>query len=300
MHSYVLLFSCPDQSGVVASVVAIIYNFRGNINDSIQHHDEESDTFFMRVEWEMTPEALAALRPYTSPTDTELYANSTEALELLKGRFARCIDGYNLSYQIAFLGHRPRVAIMVSKQLHCLYDLLLQWREDQLPCTIVAIISNHPSAEPVAKWFGLPFWHTPSEERAVEARQLQILHQAQVETVVLARYMRILSEDFVNAYRWQIINIHHSFLPAFVGAKPYHQAFERGVKIIGATSHYVTQALDQGPIIEQDVARVSHRDSVEDMVRKGKNLERTVLSQAVRFHVQRRVLVYGNKTIVFV
>ena len=294
LQHYVLLFSCPDQSGIVASVVGRIYALGGNINDSIQHHEREDDIFFMRVSWEMSEERVQALAPGT--------VNDENSCALLAQQLQDCIDRFQLSYQIASLEHLPRLSIMVSKQHHCLYDLLLQWREGELPCTITSIISNHREAEEVAKWFGLPFYYTPMEgenTENIERQQLQLLQEQQAECIVLARYMRILSEDFVGQYPWKIINIHHSFLPAFVGARPYHQAFKRGVKVIGATSHYVTSELDQGAIIAQDVTSVSHRDSVTEMIRKGKNLERTVLSRALRLHLERRVLVYNNKTIIF-
>ncbi len=295
LQHYVLLFSCPDQSGIVASVVGRIYSLGGNINDSIQHHEREDDIFFMRVSWEMSEERMQALAPHGKVTNENSCA-------LLEQQFQDCIEQFQLSYQIASLEHLPRLSIMVSKQQHCLYDLLLQWREGELPCIITSIISNHQEAEEVAQWFSLPFYYTPVKREnteSAEKEQLQLLQGQQVECIVLARYMRILSEDFVKQYSWKIINIHHSFLPAFVGSRPYHQAFNRGVKVIGATSHYVTSELDQGPIIAQDVTPVSHRDSVAEMIRKGKNLERTVLTRALRLHLERRILVYNNKTIIF-
>ena len=289
---YVLLFSGPDTSGIVASVTGRIFAIGGNINDSIQHHEPEDDTFFMRVAWDMNSRAQAELKKH---------ATNAHDVALIEAQFQEDVKKFQLSYHIARLKDKLRVAIMVSKQLHCLYDLLLQWREGELACVITSIISNHQEAHAVAKWFDVPFHYTPTKGGVVdETEQLRILQAEKVDTVVLARYMRILSPNFVQHYPQQIINIHHSFLPAFVGARPYQQAFARGVKIIGATSHYVTSELDQGPIIEQDVTRVSHRDSLNEMIHKGRDLERTVLARALRLHLGRRILVYNNKTIIFI
>ncbi len=216
--------------------------------------------------------------------------------------FRPIAERYEMDIQLHFEPRTPRVAIFVSKQLHCLYDLILRVKEGEIHANLCAVISNHKAAEEVCSTFGLPFFHVPvSKEKRheAEAKQQQILTETGAELVVLARYMQILSDDFAAKWYGRSINIHHSFLPAFVGARPYHQAFERGVKIIGATSHYVTAELDEGPIIEQDITRISHRDQVPDLVRKGRNLERMVLQHAVSLHLSHRVLIFGNKTIVF-
>jgi formyltetrahydrofolate deformylase len=207
-----------------------------------------------------------------------------------------------MDWRVEFSAHIPRIAIFVSKLDHCLYDLLLRTREGELPGDIVMIVSNHAGLAPVAEYFGVPFHVVPvaaGTKASAEARELELLRAEKIDLIILARYMQVFSDAFVGEFRNRIINIHHSFLPAFVGAKPYHQAFERGVKIIGATSHYVTPQLDQGPIIEQDVTRISHRDAVSDLVQKGKNLEKIVLSRAVRLHLEYRILIFGNKTVVF-
>ncbi|TVQ22306.1 MAG: formyltetrahydrofolate deformylase [Spirochaetaceae bacterium] len=278
----ILLFSCPDQRGIVADVAGFIAGIGGNILDSSQHNDIETGTFFMRVEWDLS--------------------GLTIAHDQIEPRFQKIAERYNMDAQVHFRPRRPRVAVFVSKQLHCLYDLVLRMRQGEIEADICAVISNHAAAQEVTDAFGLPFYHVEvsDQNRAdAEARQQAILEETGAEVVVLARYMQILSDGFVDRWHRKAINIHHSFLPAFVGAKPYHQAFTRGVKIIGATSHYVTAELDQGPIIEQDITRISHRDQVADLVRKGRNLERLVLQQAVKLHVEHRVLIFGNKTIVF-
>lgn len=278
----ILLFSCPDVRGIVAEVSHFIFTYNGNILRSNQHSDPETNTFFMRVEWDISdfhiPEQK--IRPAFEPIG----------------------EKFSMDWRIEFSSKVPRIAILVSKLEHCLYDLVLRNKEGEIPGEIVLILGNHPELEPVAEYFQIPFHCVPiAPETRIEAeqRQMEILRQAEVDLIVLARYMQILSPSFVNGYRNRIINIHHSFLPAFVGAKPYHQAFNRGVKIIGATSHYVTENLDQGPIIEQDVVRVTHQDAVPDMIQKGKNLERLVLSRAVKLHLEHKILVFGNKTIVF-
>lgn len=209
---------------------------------------------------------------------------------------------YRMDWRLEFPSRPTRMAVLVSKYDHCLYDLILRNREGETQADIRIIISNHNDLRPVAEYFGIPFFHVPSDQGnkgAMEARQFELFAEYDIDLIVLARYMQILSPDFVSRYPRKIINIHHSFLPAFIGAKPYHQAYERGVKIIGATSHYVTSELDQGPIIEQDVTRISHKDDVEDLVMKGRNLEKMVLSRAVKLHLEHRVLPYGNKTVVF-
>lgn len=236
----------------------------------------------MRVEWDMSDFSLPP-------------AKITQAFEPIAIKFS-------MDFRIAFSDKRTRVAIFVSKYLHCLYDLLLRSAEGEIEADIAAVISNHQKAEAVAAFFDVPFHHVPvgSESKAeAEREQKRIVAESGADVLVLARYMQILSEEFVGGFENRIINIHHSFLPAFVGARPYHQAFERGVKVIGATSHYVTADLDQGPIIDQDVVRISHRDSVPDLVQKGRNLEKLVLSRSVQLHLEHRILVFRNKTIVF-
>lgn len=278
----ILLFSCPDQRGIVADVSGFISGIGGNILDSSQHNDVETDTFFMRVEWDLHDITISS--------------------EQVPAQFQPIADRYGMDVQIHFQPARPRIAIFVSKQLHCLYDLVIRMREGEIEADVCAVISNHEAAREVTDVFGLPFFFVPvtsGTRDEAEARQQSILEQTSADLVVLARYMQILSSSFANRWYGNAINIHHSFLPAFVGARPYHQAFARGVKIIGATSHYVTAELDQGPIIEQDITRISHRDQVADLVRKGRNLERLVLQQAVKQHVEHRVLIFGNKTVVF-
>jgi len=278
----ILLFSCPDTRGIVAEVSHFIFTYGGNIIESSQHHDEETNTFFMRVEWD--------IRDFMVPADKIQSAFDPIALK------------FSMNFMLEFPDQVARVALFVSKQGHCLQDLLLRYAEGELACSIPLVISNHETYRSTADWFGIPFYHVPVKQQgkeAAEARQLELLREHDIDVVVLARYMQILGSGFVAAFPNRIINIHHSFLPAFVGARPYHQAFARGVKIIGATSHYVTENLDEGPIIEQDVARVSHRDSVPDLVRKGRNLEKMVLAQAVKLHLEHRILAFKNKTIVF-
>jgi len=266
----------------VAEVSHFIFTYNGNILRSDQHSDPETDTFFMRVEWDLSgfkiPEAKIA------------------------AAFEPIAEKFSMNWRIEFSSRRTRIAVFVSKLDHCLYDLLLRNKEGEIPGEIALIVSNHEDLRPVADYFGVPFHVfsvSQSNKDETERAELDLLAKAEIDLVVLARYMQILSDGFATAYKNRVINIHHSFLPAFVGAKPYHQAFARGVKIIGATSHYVTPELDQGPIIEQDVVRISHRDAVPDLVLKGKNLEKLVLSRAVRLHLEHRILVFGNKTVVF-
>ncbi len=278
----ILLFSCPDTRGIVAQVSYFISTYNGNILDSHQHSDGETNTFFMRVEWDLSD--------FTIESD-----KIEQAFEPIARKFS-------MDYRIEFSSAVHRMAIFVSQYDHCLYDLILRNREGETHADIRCVIGNHPQMEEIARIFDIPFYHIPvtkSTKSEAEQKQREILEKENIDLIVLARYMQILSDSFVAHYPGQIINIHHSFLPAFVGAKPYHQAYQRGVKIIGATSHYVTAELDQGPIIEQDVARISHRDSVSDLVRTGKNLEKLVLTRAVALHLEHRVLVYGNKTVVF-
>ena len=277
-----LLVSCPDQPGIVASLAQVLYGHGANILDASQHRDDVAGIFFQRIRFD-----YAALR--TDRTTLE------RAIEEVAGRL-------EMDSQLAYPERARRVAIFVSRTDHCLYDLLLRHRAGELDCEIACIISNHPHLEPVATQFGVDYRVFPissEDKRVQEDLELTLLDELEIDLVVMARYMQILSGEFLERVRCRVINIHHSFLPAFTGSKPYHQAYRRGVKLIGATAHYATQDLDEGPIIEQDVARVSHQDSVKDLVRKGRDLERNVLSRAVRWHLEDRVLVYGNKTVVF-
>lgn len=278
----ILLLWSPDKPGIVAEVSHFIFTYGGNIIDSSQHNDPVSTTFLMRIEWDISNFAIPEEK-------------ITQAFEPIALKFS-------MSYRIEFSSRRTRIGILVSQYDHCLYDLLLRNREGETHADIRLIISNHDRLQPVAELFGIAFHHIPvkkGQKEAAEDQQLRLLSEREIDLVVLARYMQILSPRFVSTYPNKIINIHHSFLPAFVGAKPYHQAYERGVKIIGATSHYVTNNLDQGPIIEQDVARVTHRDSIKSMIQKGRDLERLVLSRAVKLHLEHRVMALGNKTVVF-
>jgi len=281
-ETVVLLISCPDQKGLVAAVSEFVYKNGGNIVHAEQHVDREENIFFHRVEWELNGFSLP-------PPE-------------INAGFRAVAERFKMNWYVRFSYERPRVAIFVSKFDHCLVDLLYRYRVGELNGEIVAVISNHPDLEPQVKPFGIPYHTipiTPESKGSQEEQELALLQSLGVELVVLARYMQVLSTRFVRSYPNRIINIHHSFLPAFVGAKPYHQAYERGVKLIGATSHYVTEVLDDGPIIEQDVCRVTHRDSLETMISKGRELERQVLGRALRLHLQHRVLPYGRKTVVF-
>ena len=278
-----LLVSCPDRTGLIAALSEFVFRHGGNIVDLDQHAERESGRFFMRLVFEAG--ALDLDRP-----------SLASAIGELASRF-------DMAWELAWSDARPRIAVLASKMPHCLYEILLSAQLDELGGDVVMVVSNHedPSAA-VCRHFDVPFTHVPVEatDRATaEARQQALLDGLGVDLVVLARYMQILSPGFVARWPGKIINIHHSFLPAFVGARPYHQAKERGVKVIGATAHYVTAELDQGPIIEQDVCRVTHRDEVDDLVRKGRDLERQVLTRALRSHLQRRVLIHQNRTIVF-
>ena len=278
----VLLISCPDRKGLVARISDFVYRHNGNILHADEHSDAEAGLFLMRVEWELGGFVLAK----------DQIARAFEPL-------ARELD---LRWELRFSDQVPKTAILASKQDHCLYDLLLRHSAGELRAELAAVISNHPACRPIAEYFGVPYLFLPitkDNKLEQEARILEELARRRVELIVLARYMQVLTDGFVDRYPNRILNIHHSFLPAFVGPKPYHQAYQRGVKLIGATAHYVTTQLDDGPIIAQDVIRISHRDSVEDLVRKGKDLEKLVLARAVRAHLENRVLVYGNKTVVF-
>jgi formyltetrahydrofolate deformylase len=278
MPTAVLLISCRDQPGLVHAVAGFVLERGGNIIHAEQHIDVESAVFFQRVEF--------------------------EAADLDKGRlasaFAPIAERFGMSVQIRRSDERQRVAVLASTQPHCLADLLARWRSGELPADVVAVISNHPDHERLAQYHEVPYHWIPATNSADQERQLLATLQGyRVDLVVLARYMQILGAGILDAYPSRIINIHHSFLPAFVGAKPYHQAQQRGVKLIGATAHYATAELDEGPIIAQDVTPVSHRDAVGDLVRKGRDLETIVLARAVRAHLEHRTLVFGNKTIVF-
>ncbi|MBL9013329.1 MAG: formyltetrahydrofolate deformylase [Myxococcales bacterium] len=281
-HVATLLVACQDRKGLVASLAQLLYGHGANILDSDQHSDPVAGMFFQRLRFDMS----------TLTTDrVSLEAGIRE----VGARFG-------MDWRLAY-GTKPRrVAVLCSKQEHCLYDLLIRHRAGELTCEIACVISNHATAEPIAQHFGLPFHHlpvTPETKAQQEAAAVELIEGNHVDLIVLARYMQILSPELVARYPGRIINIHHSFLPAFVGANPYRQAYEKGVKLIGATSHYVTAELDQGPIIEQTTIRVSHKDSVDDLVRKGRDLEKRALAQAVRWHLEDRILVYAGKTVVF-
>jgi formyltetrahydrofolate deformylase len=276
-----LLISCPDQRGLVAKIASFIYSNGGNIIHADQHTDFTAGLFLTRIEWQ--------LEGFNLPR------------ELIAPAFNAIAQPLQANWQLHFSDDVPRMAIWVSRQDHCLYDLLWRQKAGELSAKVALIVSNHANLKPIADQFGIDYYHIPitSETKAAqESAQLDLLRQYRIDLVVLAKYMQILSSDFVAQFP-TVINIHHSFLPAFAGANPYQRAFERGVKIIGATAHYVTEDLDEGPIIEQDVVRVSHRDQVDDLIRKGKDLERVVLARAVRLHLQNRILVYGNRTVVF-
>jgi len=277
-----LLVSCPDRRGIVAALAQVLYGHGANILDSDQHTDTVAGLFFQRIRVDFA----------------ELMTDRVA----LERSVAELSERFQMQYRLLYQAQRKRLALFVSKYDHCLYDLLLRQRAGELSGDIAAVISNHPDLEPVAAQFGVPFhlFHkTPETKLEQEQKERALLQELNVDLVVLARYMQVMSASFCEAFSQRIINIHHSFLPAFVGGKPYHQAYVRGVKLIGATAHYATAVLDEGPIIEQDVVRASHRDSVEDLVRKGRDLEKVVLARAVRSHLDDRILVYGNKTVVF-
>ena len=279
-NTAVLLIDCPDRKGLVAGVSGLLYRYGANIAHADQHQDDEAGLFFMRVEWWLD--------------GFDLHTFRTE--------FEKVAADLQMQWQLKVMSDVPRVALFVSQHLHCLVDILHRQQAGELHCEIPLVIGNHPDAEPLAKFYGVEFRHIPVKpetKKEAEQEQIGLLKANGIDLIVLARYMQILSPEFVAQYPRRIINVHHSFLPAFMGAKPYHAAFRRGVKLIGATSHYVTAALDDGPIIEQDVLRVSHRDQVETLIEKGRDIERTVLSRAVKWHLDHRILAYGNKTVVF-
>ena len=278
-----LLIHCPDQSGIIHAVTGFIHQRGGNIVYLDQHVDQEAGVFFMRLE-------------------SEFEANSLE-FDLLDQEFKQKLAlGYKMAYQIYSGEERPKLALFVSKYNHCLYDLLSRFHSGELEVEIPFILSNHRDLEPIAAQFDIPFHHIPINKdirEEAEQRQLELLLSNDIDFIVLARYMQIVSPAIIDHFTNKIINIHHSFLPAFAGAKPYHAAFKRGVKIIGATSHYVTEELDAGPIIEQDVTTVSHTHTVKDLIAKGRDLEKIVLARAVQLHVERKTMVYNNKTVIF-
>ena len=278
----ILLLSCPDQRGLVARLSNFIFNNNGNIVHADQHTSKSGNLFFMRIEWELNGFALGR--------------------EEIPVVFAPLARQYDMKWDLHFTDYAPRMAIFVSKHLHCLHDLILRRHMGELGAGIEAVISNHPDARELVEQFGLKFFHFPITDRnkdQQEDRELELLLEMKIDLVVLARYMQVFSGKFLKYYGHRTINIHHSFLPAFSGGNPYQQAYDRGVKIIGATGHYVTEQLDEGPIIAQDVIKISHRDTVADIQTKSKDLERVVLARALRLHLENKILVYGSKTIVF-
>jgi|SRR5271157_5347948 len=279
-NTAVLLIDCPDRKGLVAAVASLLYRYGANITHADQHQDHDAGLFFMRVEWELERFDLSAFRTEFQTTAAKL----------------------QMQWRLKLMSEVPRIAVFVSQYLHCMVDLLQRQQAGELHGSIPLIIGNHHNGEALARFYGVEFRHIPVKPDAkneAEEEQRRLLSAAGIDLIVLARYMQILSSEFVQEYPARIINVHHSFLPAFMGARPYHGAFRRGVKLIGATSHYVTAALDDGPIIEQDVVRISHRDQVEDLVKKGRDIEKAVLSRAVMWHLEHRILSYGNKTVVF-
>jgi formyltetrahydrofolate deformylase len=281
-HSAILLIASPDRKGLVATIANFLYSHGGNILHADQHRDDNLGMFFMRVEW--------ALEDFDLTEDR------------FRKEFTVIADDLGLDWRLEYAARPLNMAIFVSRYQHCLADLLYRYRAGELPCRIPLIVSNHPDAKEIAQFYGIPFEWAPVDaagKAEAERRQLDMLAENKVDLVVLARYMQVLSGSFVSCYPQRVINVHHSFLPAFSGARPYHAAFQRGVKLIGASSHYVTEVLDDGPIIEQDVIRISHRDQVENLIQKGRDLERLVLSRAVRWHLEHRILCYANKTVIF-
>jgi len=283
MKKAILMIRCKDQKGIVAAVSEFLFSYHGNILEIDQHVDEEIGMFFMRAAWELDSFAL----------------KKEEIEPIFEAKVAKMFE---MEFELYFNYRKPRMAIMVSKLSHCLIDILSRFYSGQFEVEIPIIISNHPDHKKVVEAFGIPFFYLPIDKdnkAIVEERQLELLNEYRIDFVVLARYMQILTGEFIRNYPNKIINIHHSFLPAFVGAKPYHAAYERGVKIIGATAHYVTEELDAGPIIEQDVARVRHHNLPSDLVQMGQDVEKVVLSKAIKYHLERKVLAYGNKTVIF-
>ena len=283
LHNAIIRIHCPDQKGIIANVTNFLMRYNGNVVALDQHVDHEENRFFMRVEWDMSSFGLSA--------------------DEVKAKFEEEIASpYKMHWTFDCTKHTPRMAIFVSKMSHCLYDLLARYQANELDVEIPVIISNHPDMEQIAGQFGIKYYHFPiskENKKEQEKKELQVLKENDVDFIVLARYMQIISPELIKQFPDRIINIHHSFLPAFAGAKPYHAAYKRGVKIIGATSHYVTEDLDAGPIIEQDVIRISHNDSIGSLIQKGRDIEKIVLSRAVKAHIKRKTLVYKNRTIIF-
>jgi formyltetrahydrofolate deformylase len=276
----ILLIHCKDQKGLVAAVGGFLYEHGANILHSDQHQDNELGLFFQRVEWDLEGFGLDATA--------------------FREKFGVVASRFGMEWRVEYSSERPRVALFVSKYLHCLADLLYRRQVGELKCEIPLVVSNHPDGRALTEFHGIPFVQIGSKDKAaMEREQVELLERHRIDLVVLARYMQILSADFVARMPRRIINVHHAFLPAFPGAKPYHAAYARGVKLIGATAHYVTDVLDDGPIIDQDVQRISHRDQLDDLVQKGRDLERMVLARAVRWHLEHRILTYENKTVVF-
>jgi formyltetrahydrofolate deformylase len=282
-NTAILLVSCPDQKGLNAAIHDFIYRGNGNTLHADEHQDAERNLFLMRVEWDLT--------------------DFTVDMREFARHFQPIADRFGMQWRVALSSYRPKIAIFVSRYDHCLVDLLYRQRSGELACEIPLIVSNHADVQGWADFYRIPLHVIPvtkENKSAAERQQLDLLRPQGIDLIVLARYMQVLSSDFIRQYPpHRIINIHHSFLPAFVGGKPHQQAFDRGVKLIGATSHYVTEVLDDGPTIEQDVVRISHRDPLEDLIQKGRDLEKVVLSRAVRWHIENRILLYGNKTVIF-
>ena len=278
----ILLLRCPERKGVIAAVAGFIYEHNGNIVRADEHQDPDPKLYFMRLEWELDDFALS--------------------IERFAERFKPIADDFAMEWRVTRSSYRPRVAIFVSKSGHCLADLLHRHQIGELRCVIPLVVSNHPDLRALTEFYGIPYHEIPvdpADKAAAEAQALALLEHERIELVVLARYMQILSNAFIARFPNRMINVHHSFLPAFIGAKPYHRSYERGVKLVGATSHYVTAVLDEGPIIEQDIVRVNHRDALADLIHKGGDAERAVLTRGVRWHIENRIMVYGNKTVVF-
>jgi formyltetrahydrofolate deformylase len=282
MNTAILLISCNDQKGITAGITSFVFSNGGNIEHADQHIDKESNTFFMRIEWSLENFSIEKTK--------------------INENFKTLADKFNMHWSLYFRDTLPRMAIFVSRSLHCLHDLLLKYKQKYLNCQIPLIISNHRDAEGIAKDFGIPFFYskkTPDNKIETEKREIDILKKENIDVVALTRYGQIFTGDFIKEFPNRIINIHHSFLPAFAGSDPYAQAWKKGVKIIGATSHYVIEKLDAGPIIEQDIVRITHRSSLPDLKREGQELERIVLGRAIRWHLERKILVYDNKTVLF-
>lgn len=283
MRNITILIHCKDQKGIIAAVTNFILKVEGNITYIDQHVDVDQNVFFMRLECELM--------------------NESWNVESIKTNFQESIaNDFDMSWQLYNKDQKPKMALFVSKYEHCLFDILGRYSAGELPLEIPLIISNHEDLKPIADRFNIPFYHVPfTKDNKIEGEKqhIALLQQYDIDFIVLARYMQIITPQLISLYKNKIINIHHSFLPAFPGAKPYHSAFKRGVKIIGATSHYVTEELDEGPIIEQDITRVLHSHSIEDFIMKGKDLERIVLSRAIKLHAERKTMVYSNKTVIF-